>query len=460
MTPLYPLVVGVVHMVHLTAGTLQHQHEQKLLDHLFTGYNKDIRPRSDHETTGFGIYFFPMHLIELNEKFEELYLSSKFVLFWKDPRLKWNSTEFGGIKELFKSQSDIWRPKIRFMNSVSEGTSFGSVDNQARILSSSRVQWEVDTNLKLVCEIDVKFYPFDEQTCSVEMAFGMVSQDYVLAGDPLAGDPARRGISINTATFTGNGKWQFVGSRCYNRTTPRFNRQNIIFHLVLRRRTTFYHLNIVLPVVFLSMTSSAVFLLPAESGEKMGVSITVLLAFSVYLSIIADELPETSTNVCFLQIYLTSVLGVTALAVLCTGLVLKIHHTPAVLAMGARSRWVVTCLTRVLCVNVKGVAYVVDDEDVRRETEDLANGNVKTVHGETMVHCPERRNISPAEDSDVMSTTGSDSMTWMMAALALDRLFFIVFSFIVVAGTVIMFPYLYLGGPTADLPEQESCEII
>ena len=34
--------------------------------------------------------------------------------------------------------------------------------------------------------------------------------------------------------------------------------------------------------------------LPAEAGEKMGVSITVLLAYSVYLSIIADSLPSTS----------------------------------------------------------------------------------------------------------------------------------------------------------------------
>ena len=270
------LYLAIISCVIQASSSSQPLQEQLLLDQLFTDYNKDVRPRHDDEATGFGMYFFPMHLIELNEKFEMLYLSSKLSLFWRDPRLKWNSTEFGDVTALFRRPSDLWRPTIRFMNSVAEDSTFGNDEDLVKILSTSRVIWEVDTNLRLICEIDVKFYPFDEQTCKIEMAFGMVTRKHVVAGDTRAGDPTKKGIDFNVDGFTGNGKWEFVASQCYNRTTARGNRQQILFHMTLRRRTTFYHLNIVLPVVFLSLTSPAVFLLPAESGEKMGVSITVL----------------------------------------------------------------------------------------------------------------------------------------------------------------------------------------
>ena len=50
-------------------------------------------------------------------------------------------------------------------------------------------------------------------------------------------------------------------------------------------------------MVFLSLASSLVFALPADAGEKMGLSITVLLAYAVYLTLITDAMPNTSMQV-------------------------------------------------------------------------------------------------------------------------------------------------------------------
>ena len=49
--------------------------------------------------------------------------------------------------------------------------------------------------------------------------------------------------------------------------------------------------------MFLSATAPLVFLLPADAGEKMGTSITVLLAYAVYLTIVTDYMPTTSLSV-------------------------------------------------------------------------------------------------------------------------------------------------------------------
>ena len=65
----------------------------------------------------------------------------------------------------------------------------------------------------------------------------------------------------------------------------------------LQRRRSYYTLNVVVPIVLMALLAPLTFALPSEAGEKMGFSITVLLAYAVYLSYVKDEMPDTSTSV-------------------------------------------------------------------------------------------------------------------------------------------------------------------
>ena len=66
----------------------------------------------------------------------------------------------------------------------------------------------------------------------------------------------------------------------------------------------FYVLNIELPAIFLSIMSLLVFTMPHDAGEKNGLAITVLLSFSVFMLMIADLMPTTSTNIPILGEYI------------------------------------------------------------------------------------------------------------------------------------------------------------
>ena len=61
-------------------------------------------------------------------------------------------------------------------------------------------------------------------------------------------------------------------------------------------RYTFYLMNIILPCALLSVLILIVFCVPPEAGEKISSGISVLLAFTVFLIMLADNVPRTSLD--------------------------------------------------------------------------------------------------------------------------------------------------------------------
>ena len=73
-----------------------------------------------------------------------------------------------------------------------------------------------------------------------------------------------------------------------------FNFSRLDYTLVLQRRMAFYSWNIVIPTFLVNTMSILVFLLPPESGEKISLGITILLALSVNMMVIGDFVPANS----------------------------------------------------------------------------------------------------------------------------------------------------------------------
>ena len=66
------------------------------------------------------------------------------------------------------------------------------------------------------------------------------------------------------------------------------------FCVFLSRKFRYYLINIILPALFVIAISLNVFWLPPDSGEKVSLGITVLLAFSVFQLVIMEHTPRTS----------------------------------------------------------------------------------------------------------------------------------------------------------------------
>ena len=68
----------------------------------------------------------------------------------------------------------------------------------------------------------------------------------------------------------------------------------ITFRLTLKRKPAFFEANVVLPSLLITAITALVFFLPAESGEKMSLGVTVLLSYSVLLLMVSDITPRIS----------------------------------------------------------------------------------------------------------------------------------------------------------------------
>ncbi|KAH3814085.1 hypothetical protein DPMN_142567 [Dreissena polymorpha] len=68
----------------------------------------------------------------------------------------------------------------------------------------------------------------------------------------------------------------------------------VIFGFKLKRKPEYVIVNVLLPILFLSVLNMLVFLLVPESGERIAYCITVLLSIAVFMTIDSAMLPRTS----------------------------------------------------------------------------------------------------------------------------------------------------------------------
>ncbi|KAL7072321.1 hypothetical protein ACQ4LE_008429 [Meloidogyne hapla] len=101
--------------------------------------------------------------------------------------------------------------------------------------------------------------------------------------------------------------------------------EEIDFNLALRRKPLFYTVNLVFPCVGISFLTALVFYLPSESGEKISLSINILVALTMFFLLLIEIIPANSTTLPFVGKYLLFTMILVTLSVLITVVSLQFH---------------------------------------------------------------------------------------------------------------------------------------
>ncbi|KAF7988302.1 hypothetical protein HCN44_009947 [Aphidius gifuensis] len=204
--------------------------------------------------------------------------------------MRWNVSQYGGVKDLRIPPHRLWKPDVLMYNSADEGFD-GTYPTNVVVKDNGTCLYVPPGIFKSTCKIDITWFPFDDQRC--EMKFGSWTYDGFQLDLQLQ-DEAGGDIS----SFITNGEWDLLGvpgkrNVIYYNCCPE-PYIDITFVVIIRRRTLYYFFNLIVPCVLIASMAVLGFTLPPDSGEKLSLGVTILLSLTVFLNMVAETMPATS----------------------------------------------------------------------------------------------------------------------------------------------------------------------
>uniref|UniRef100_A0A914BW61 Uncharacterized protein n=1 Tax=Acrobeloides nanus TaxID=290746 RepID=A0A914BW61_9BILA len=298
--------------------------EQRLFRHILRDYDLSVRPVFNASKTVIVYMGLTLtHIFNIDERNQVLALNVWVEQSWQDERIRWNPQEFGNITKLTVGVNYLWTPDIVLYNNARD-FSRGFVDTNVHITFEGDIQWAPPAKVHSMCRLNVALFPFDDQFCVLEFGSWIYDQKQ-LDIEVVERYDGKAPFTIDS--FTENGEWQIVANRTRKIVRGRNSvYPTILFELHLRRRVLYFIYNIIAPCVMLSILTMMQFMLPSESGEKVTLGLTVLLAYSVFSFNIAESMPETSEVIPLIAIYLMTIMGISGLSVCLSVIVLNMRH--------------------------------------------------------------------------------------------------------------------------------------
>ncbi|KAH3738089.1 acetylcholine receptor subunit alpha-like [Dreissena polymorpha] len=259
-----------------------------LLRDLLSNYNKNLRPvHNQSEIVNVTVKLLVKSIQEFNEVSEVFSVVAGLSISWEDESMTWNPENYGGASQIMTSYDDVWVPELILTSPSDDVESLGAAWNRIRYYANGTARWSPVALVKSTCTVDVESYPFDTQTCTLSYnAMGYELGEVFLL-------PATEAREMTL--FSEHPMWDLVDTAAKSESFG-YSWQ-VSFTFKLKRRPAYVLVNVVLPILFLSVLNLLVFLLVPESGERVSYCITVLLSIAVFMTIVSAMLPRTSKPV-------------------------------------------------------------------------------------------------------------------------------------------------------------------
>uniref|UniRef100_G3UHD0 Cholinergic receptor nicotinic alpha 3 subunit n=1 Tax=Loxodonta africana TaxID=9785 RepID=G3UHD0_LOXAF len=290
--------------------------EHRLFERLFEDYNEITRPVANVSHPVIIQFEVSMsQLVKVDEVNQIMETNLWLKQIWNDYKLKWNPSDYNGVEFMRVPAEKIWKPDIVLYNNA---VGDFQVDDKTKALLkyTGEVTWIPPAIFKSSCKIDVTYFPFDYQNCT--MKFGSWSHDKAAPGYK-----------------------HYIKYNCCEEIYP-----DITYSLYIRRLPLFYTINLIIPCLLISFLTVLVFYLPSDCGEKVTLCISVLLSLTVFLLVITETIPSTSLVIPLIGEYLLFTMIFVTLSIVITVFVLNVHYrTPTTHTMPT---WVKTIFLNLL----------------------------------------------------------------------------------------------------------------
>ena len=179
--------------------------------------------------------------------------------------------------------------------------------SQVFVKYTGEVYWSLPLIIKSSCAVDVKYFPFDNQRCSVRIGSWLHDGSHL--------DLVLKQGGFDMTSYITNDEFHLLSikldrevltrdefSLSYFNVISQFSHisDNAVFpqmvlSMHIKRKPLYYLYTIVAPTVVLCIMMLFSFLLPCESGDKVGIGLTVFLSLYVLQLAIAENIPESNS---------------------------------------------------------------------------------------------------------------------------------------------------------------------
>ncbi|XP_054433153.1 5-hydroxytryptamine receptor 3C-like [Pteronotus mesoamericanus] len=283
---------------------------------------KAFRPVINYSTpTHVNISFTLSAILEVDVQLQLLTSFLWINLMWDNPFISWNHEECVGITEFTVSAENLWLPDIFIVEAM-------DVDRpppglSAYVSSEGRIRYDRPVRVASICNLDIFYFPFDQQNCTFTFTSFLYTVDSMLLG---MDKEVWEITDTSRDVIQTQGEWEFlginkaaqkllVGSSIYDQIT---------FYVAIRRRPRLYVINLLVPSSFLVAIDALSFYLPAESENRAPFKITLLLGYNVFLLMMNDLLPARGTPL--ISVYFALCLSLMVLSLLETIFITYLLH--------------------------------------------------------------------------------------------------------------------------------------
>ena len=253
---------------------------------LLSNYDRYVRPSQDQDVPlQVKVEVYLRSVLGIDESKGVLTSSFSVGIEWNDFNLKWNTSEHGNVSRIKMDEHEVWTPYFIPANAIKWREKFGLETNLVTVYNDGIVFLLVGGTVQSKCDVDVQYFPFDIQTCVIELSpYGNYHYDIEIISE-----------GVNQVIYQPSNQWILLSAT--SKSSFYYVSPYTEVTLTLKRRYTFFLMNMFAPILMMLFLNTLVFFLPAESGERIGYATVCLLSLAVYMSLLSENMPQSSQPV-------------------------------------------------------------------------------------------------------------------------------------------------------------------
>ncbi|XP_063982232.1 neuronal acetylcholine receptor subunit alpha-5-like isoform X2 [Diachasmimorpha longicaudata] len=390
---------------------------------LFLHYDKYARPAQHYNVTTvqFGM---KVYHISINEFKSAVDVRAYVKMMWTDDKLKWNASNYGELDHLQVGNHEIWQPDITLLNSVGTSSIEPFSDAPCHILQTGLVICTPPTQFLAICDLDFHLWPYDTQTCSIEIASWAYTGSQIELKFPVHGEAAE----IEMAQHS---EWTLIRATKLRKVTTYqcCVDQPLIrlrFNFTLKRNSTLYASVFGAPTVFIVFMNLAIFWLSPQSRERPILCSLLALIISLFLVYFTHFIPSSPRTPLIVSFY-TGCLHQVTISLIISVAVKVLSRRPYCrplprvvkkILMGQIGKYLGLCdLVHLLQSQRSGA-----DEDPR----DIGFSESSLYPSNPLSNEPDNED----KENMISSSSATAQLEWILAATAVDRISFLIFCFV------------------------------